>query len=55
VVSVARRRRARDADPLCAFRDEYEDLSRAGLLLHTGEDISWLADGVLAAPWWTVI
>ncbi len=29
--------------------------ARAGLLLHTGESVSWLADGVLAAPWWSVI
>ena len=28
---------------------------RAGLLLHAGEAVSWLADGVLAAPWWSVI
>ena len=27
----------------------------AGLLLHTGEPVSWLADGVLAAPWWSVV
>jgi hypothetical protein len=28
---------------------------RAGRLLHTGEAVSWLADGVLAAPWWSVV
>jgi hypothetical protein len=27
----------------------------AGLLLHTGESVSWLADGVLAAPWWSAV
>ncbi|HEY6320903.1 MAG TPA: hypothetical protein VJA16_05025 [Thermoanaerobaculia bacterium] len=36
------------------FRQEYADRARPGLLLHTGTEIAWLADGVLAAPWWRV-
>jgi predicted AAA+ superfamily ATPase len=44
-----------DARGLRAFRDEYPDLSRAGLLLHAGDELGWLADGVLAAPWWHVL
>jgi uncharacterized protein len=47
--------RFRDARSLQAFRAEYPDLARAGLLLHTGEKIDWIADGVLAAPWWRVV
>jgi hypothetical protein len=54
-VKTTARPRTGDADGLRAFREEYGGLSRAGLLLHTGEDVSWLADGVLAAPWWSVI
>jgi predicted AAA+ superfamily ATPase len=44
-----------DADALRAFREEYGSRALAGLLLHTGESVSWLADGVLAAPWWSVV
>jgi predicted AAA+ superfamily ATPase len=33
---------------------EYGDQARAGLLLHTGSTLEWIAPGVLAAPWWRV-
>ncbi len=29
-------------------------MARAGLLLHTGNTIEWLAPDVLAVPWWKV-
>jgi len=54
-VKTTDRPRAGDADALRAFRDEYGSRVRAGLVLHTGEAVSWLADGVLAAPWWSVV
>ena len=54
-VKAAARPRLRDAGRLRAFRREYPDQARAGLLLHTGEAIEWLAPDVLAAPWWRVI
>lgn len=44
-----------DARGLIAFREEYPDLTRAGLLLHTGHATEWIAEGVLAAPWWRVL
>ncbi|HUO85143.1 MAG TPA: ATP-binding protein, partial [Thermoanaerobaculia bacterium] len=47
--------RQRDAKGLRAFRDEYPDRSRAGLLLHTGSRTEWLGEGILAAPWWRVL
>lgn len=47
--------RLRDARGLLAFRDAYGESARAGLLLHGGEELRWLAGEVLAAPWWTVI
>lgn len=47
--------RLRDARSLQAFRTEYADASRAGLLLHAGEAIEWIAEGVLAVPWWRVV
>jgi hypothetical protein len=40
---------------LRTFRAEYGKKARAGLLLHTGKAIEWLASDVLAAPWWTVL
>ncbi len=54
-VKTTPRPRSGDADGLRAFRDEYRGQTRAGLLLHTGENVSWLADGVLAAPWWAIL
>jgi hypothetical protein len=47
--------RLADARSLLAFRAEYPDLSRAALLLHAGTETGWIAEGVLAAPWWRVI
>jgi predicted AAA+ superfamily ATPase len=42
------------ATGLMAFRDEHKS-SRAGLLLHNGTEVGWIAPGVLCAPWWRVI
>jgi hypothetical protein len=54
-VKATERPRTSDADGLRSFRAEHGRRARAGLLLHTGESVSWLADGVLAAPWWSVV
>jgi predicted AAA+ superfamily ATPase len=54
-VKATPRPRTADADALRAFRAEHRARSHAGLLLHSGDEVSWLADGVLAAPWWSVI
>ena len=54
VKSTARPRLA-DTAHLRTFRDEYDKKARAGLLLHAGNEIEWLAPDVLAAPWWTVL
>lgn len=53
-VKATPRPRLRDAAPLRAFRAEYGKAARAGLLLHTGSTVEWLASDVLAAPWWRV-
>lgn len=45
----------RDAVRQRAFRKEYAEQARAGLLLRTGDAIEWLTPDVLAAPWWRVI
>ena len=44
-----------DAMHLRTFRVEYGKKARAGLLLHTGSTLAWLAPDVLAAPWWRVL
>jgi predicted AAA+ superfamily ATPase len=54
-VKTTARPRSGDAAGLAAFRAEYRGSARAGLLLHTGDTVSWLAEGILAAPWWKVI
>jgi predicted AAA+ superfamily ATPase len=47
--------RISDAGHLRTFQAEYGKKARAGLLLHTGNTIEWLAPDVLAAPWWRVL
>lgn len=47
--------RLRDTARLRSFRKEYGEQARAGLLVHTGDTVEWLAPDVLAAPWWRVM
>ena len=47
--------RLRDIAHLRTFQAEYGERSRAGLLLHAGDTLDWIAPGVLAAPWWRVL
>lgn len=54
-VKASRRPQLADARGLLSFRGEYRDTTRTGLLLHTGEAVEWLAEGVLAVPWWKVL
>ncbi len=54
-VKATTRPRLRDAAHLRTFRAEYGEQARAGLLLHTGDTIEWIAPDVLAAPWWRVL
>lgn len=54
-VKATKRPRLRDATHIRTFRSEYGDRARAGLLLHTGTALEWLAPDVLAAPWWKVL
>lgn len=49
------RPRLRNTGRLRAFRKEYGDQARSGLLLHTGDTVEWLTPDVLAVPWWRVI
>ncbi|MBI2959004.1 MAG: DUF4143 domain-containing protein, partial [Betaproteobacteria bacterium] len=54
-IKASARPRLADAKHLRTFRDEYGKKSRAGLLLHTGTALEWLAPDVLAVPWWRVL
>lgn len=54
-VKATTRPRRRDTATLRTFQAEYGQRSRAGLLLHTGDLVDWIAPNVLAAPWWRVI
>jgi predicted AAA+ superfamily ATPase len=54
-VKASTRPRLSDAAPLRSFRREYGKKARAGLLLHTGATLEWLAPDVLAVPWWRVL
>jgi hypothetical protein len=47
--------RPRDLKGLKAFRDEYPDRFRGGLVLHDGDEIEWLSDRVLGVPRWRVV
>jgi predicted AAA+ superfamily ATPase len=54
-VKTTAKPRVADADHLVTFREEYRKTSLPALLLHTGSDVKWIADEVLAAPWWKVM
>ena len=54
-IKATSRPRLADAKHLRTFRAEYGARARAGLLLHTGSTIEWLAPDVLAVPWWRVM
>jgi len=54
-VKSTSRPRLYDAAGLRAFRAEYGKAARAGLLLHAGQTLEWLAPNILAAPWWRVL
>ena len=54
-IKATSRPRMADASSLRSFRSEYGKKARAGLLLHTGSRLDWIAPDVLAAPWWRVV
>jgi len=54
-VKATAKPRLADVRHLFTFREEYKKTSLAGLLLHAGQETYWLADGILATPWWKVL
>ena len=51
-VKSTSRPRLGDTSGIRSFRRQYPKTSRSGLLLHSGSELSWLTEDVLAAPWW---
>ena len=54
-IKSGRTPRLSDVKNLRSFLDQYEDVTRSGLLLHGGDSLEWIAPNVLAAPWWMVV
>ncbi len=54
-IKASTRPKLADTATLRSFIAEYGKTARAGLLLHAGTTMEWLAPNVLAAPWWRVI
>ena len=44
-----------DVAHMRTFHAQYAGAARAGLLLHSGKSIEWIARNILAAPWWRVV
>ena len=40
---------------LRTFLDQYADRTAGGLLLHAGDEVFWVARGILAVPWWRIL
>jgi predicted AAA+ superfamily ATPase len=54
-VKATTKPRLADARHLLTFREQYRKSALAALLVHTGSEVRWLTDGVLAVPWWKLI
>lgn len=54
-VKSSARIRTKDLRHLRVFMGEYPDVCSVGLVLHTGHEVYWASDGILAAPWWSVL
>ncbi|MEM8961236.1 MAG: ATP-binding protein, partial [Acidobacteriota bacterium] len=54
-IKTSTRPSVRDVKGLRTFLDEYPDTSLPGLLIHDGDEVSWLAKDVLALPWWKAV
>jgi hypothetical protein len=54
-VKTVKKPRLADARHLLSFRAQYKRTSLPALLIHTGNEARWLAEGVFAVPWWMVI
>lgn len=53
-VKASQRLLPHDARGLQSFLADNPKQARAGLILYDGDDVFWLAENVMAAPWWSV-
>ena len=44
-----------DTNSLRLFLDEYSDLADGALVLYAGDEVFWIADQILAVPWWRMV
>lgn len=44
-----------DTTGLRLFREEYGDRFAGGLLLHGGDEVRQMSEGILAVPWWRIL
>ena len=44
-----------DTRGLRTFREDYPERCAGGLLLHGGREVQWMAERILAVPWWRVV
>jgi len=54
-VKTSSRVSSRDARGIASFRAEYGNAVLGGLVLYAGDETMFVADKVLAAPWWKVV
>ena len=54
-VKASGRVSSRDARGIASFRAEYGNAVLGGLVLYAGDETMFVADKVLAAPWWRVV
>ncbi len=54
-VKATARPRSADVRHLRTFMHEYADRTEGALLLHAGTETFWIADRILAVPWWRIV
>lgn len=54
-VKTGARLHPREARGLQRFLADNPKRARAGIILYDGDEVFWLVEGVLAAPWWMVL
>jgi predicted AAA+ superfamily ATPase len=54
-VKTTTRPTTKPLDGMRQFLNDYRDRARGGLVVHGGDEIFWIGEGVLAVPWWRVM
>lgn len=44
-----------DTKSMRLFLHEYADVAAGGVVLYTGDEVFWIAERILAVPWWRVV